>query len=34
MIKFILGIVVGVVWGVLAVLLIAEEAKRRRKIKD
>ena len=34
MIKFILGIVVGVVWGVLAVLLIVEEAKRRRKNKD
>ena len=33
MIKFILGIVVGAVWGVLAVLIVWEEVRRRHNNK-
>ena len=29
MIKFVLGVIVGAVWGILAVLLVWEEARKR-----
>lgn len=34
MIKFILGIIVGIVWGVMAVLIILEEGRRRKNEDD
>jgi len=34
MIKFILGVVIGVIWGVISVLIIWEEDRRRRNLND